>query len=104
MKLDTNTNPHGLGKYALLNLRKIESLTPEIREALNLLNRLNILEWGVKGAPDEFFVMKLRDTNTSAGLIAYAAKAKETDPEWAQEVLELAKRSSHNSPYCKLPD
>lgn len=86
MKLDRNTNSDGHGKYALLNLRK------------------NTIEWGAPGSPDEFFVIKLRDVHSTAALRAYADSIQESDPEFANEVRELARRSGYCLKDCKEPD
>ena len=48
--------------------------------------------------------MKLRDINSFNGLVGYAAKAEETDNEWANEVRALLPRAGINSPFCKIPD
>ena len=86
MKLDRNENPNGKGKYALLNLRT------------------NKIEWGFVGDPDEFFVVKLKDKHAKAALEAYADSIIHDDPEFAEEVMELAMRAGADSPYCKAPD
>lgn len=86
MKLDRNINATGIGKYALINLRK------------------NTVEWGSVGSDDEFFVFKLKDVYAPAALEAYAAAAEPFDPEWAAEVRELASRAGINHPHCKTPD
>jgi hypothetical protein len=83
MKLDRNVNKDGKGKYALINLRT------------------NKVEWGFQGHPDEFFVIKLKDMNAGAALIAYAESCYKHDPEFAQEVMELAKRAGQRNPHCK---
>lgn len=105
MKMDCNDEEKGSNKYALLNLRKFNKDTsPELKQALNLLNEAGIIEWGEVGFSDEFFVMKLRDINSFNGLVGYAAKAEETDNEWANEVRALLPRAGINSPFCKIPD
>ena len=88
MKLDRDTNPSGKGKYALINLRK------------------DTVEWGRPYEPDEFFVIKLRDTHAHAALQAYADSVKQAgnDPEYAKAVQALADRSGTNSTFCKNPD
>jgi len=86
MKLDRNKNANGKGKYALLNLRT------------------NKIEWGAVGEPDEFFLIKLRDKHAKAALEAYADSIVREDPEFAEEVMELAMRAGADNPYCKAPD
>ena len=86
MKLDRNENQNGRGKYALLNLRK------------------NKIEWGCVDDPDEFFVIKLRDRYAKEALEAYANAVRSADPEFAEQVIELAMRAGPDSPYCKEPD
>lgn len=86
MKLDRNENPNGKGKYALLNLRTDK------------------IEWGCVGEPDEFFVIKLKDKHAKNALEAYADSIVDDDPEFAEEVMELAMRAGADNPYCKAPD
>lgn len=86
MRLDRNVSEEGRDKYALLNLRR------------------NTIEWGRVGDFDEFFVIKLRDRHAPAALLAYAESIGRTDPEFAEEVRELAARSGEASPFCKEPD
>lgn len=111
MKLDRNATKDGDGKYAILNLRRLRglgpgdgSLPPEIERAVTDLEAAGILEWSVKGEADEAFVMKLKDKWSEAGIRAYADAAQDEDPEYAQEVRELARRAGKNSPFCKRPD
>jgi hypothetical protein len=115
MDLDRNTNPDGLGKYALINLRKLNEQcespetfhrwTPAIEQALETLEKEGVLEWGKPGAVDEFFVIKLRDLNAPDALLAYAQAAKTNgDPEFSGRVWDLACRSGRMSPFAQLPD
>ena len=105
MQLDRNLNPDGKGKYALINLRKIEGCprTP-LELAAAILAHPDCVEWGCVGAPDEFWLIKLKDRFAQGALRAYADEAQESDPEYAQAVLELAQRSGPDSPFCKTPD
>lgn len=105
MKLDRNKNPSGKGKYALINLRKIpgDPRTPQELAAAILANP-ECVEFGEARGPDEFWPIKLKDKNADAALYAYAGKALATDPEYAAEVVELARRAGANSPYCQAPD
>ena len=105
MKMDRNLVLGGLGKYTLINLRKL-SKTPsdELLNALEVLRKNGIIELGQPNEADEFFVIKLRDINAHAALTGYAVEADKTDPEWANEVREMLPRSGENSFYCKQPD
>lgn len=116
MKLDRNLNHDGHGKYALLKLRELDHLDDAgsmltfyngiprgIRNALKTLENAGILDWG-DTEDSEFFVIRLKDVNTQAALIAYAGAAKRDDAEWAREILALAARSGPNHPHCKRPD
>lgn len=106
MKMDRNINDGGLGKYAVVNLRKLKPYmnVPEVAEALKVLEAAEALEWGRTGEPDEFFLIKLKDINAEHALIAYADQANITDKEFAGEVYELAQRAGANNPFCKHPD
>lgn len=106
MKLDRNQSSDGLGKYALINLRKLyqPGLPMEATAAVQLLSDLGILEWGRVGEQDEFFLMKLKDIFSPGGLRGYADMAEAVDPEWAAEVREMLPRAGTNSPFCKRPD
>lgn len=106
MKLDRNDK--GIGKYALVNMRKITALSPEQREnvdeALKELEHAGVLEYGKVGECDEFFVIKLRDAFAFGGLTGYAIAASIKDKELAEEIEHLTARSGPFSPYCKDPD
>lgn len=51
----------------------------------------------------DFFVIRLRDKYAAAALAAYAGAAMREDPEYALEVMNLAKMAAE-SPYQKQPD
>lgn len=87
MKFDRDLNDDGQGKYELRNLRTGQVVT----------------DCGV-GDEHEFMVIMLKDINAEAGLRAYAAKAAETDIEWAATIERMADRAGPNSPFCKVPD
>lgn len=105
MQLDRNTNPDGKGKYALINLRKIagDPRTPQ-EMATAIQAQPDAVQFGFVGAPDEFWLIKLKDKYASAALQAYADAAEADDPEYAAQVREVAQRSGFNSPFCKTPD
>lgn len=114
MKMDRSISDDGLGKYALINLRRLNETcgsqetfqrwSPEIEKAMSVLEEAGALEFGRVGDHDEFLVIKLKDINAPGGLAGYANKADETDKEWADEVRSMIPRAGINSPYCKIPD
>lgn len=105
MKLDRNLNPSGKGKYALINLRKIEG-DPRTAESMAQAISKNpeSIEFGLVGAPDEFWLIKLKDKYAGAALQAYADAARVDDPEYADQVEAMAMRAGANSAFCKKPD
>jgi glutamine synthetase len=114
MKLDRNIPGNkGRGKYAILNLRKIDAprdgstyanYASRINEAIRLLEETGILEWGNVGSESEFFLIKLKDQFSTPALKAYASAAEDHDFEYACEVRDMAMRSGKYNPFCKLPD
>ena len=122
MKLDHNTNPDGRGKYALINLRKLQAPLQGACIEMPDGSRFyhipeDAVEWGNTVA-DEFFVLKLKDRFAGVALRAYAAavlahsedlrrhavpQAGEWE-EYAEEIDNLADRAGLNHPLCKLPD
>lgn len=114
MRMDRNENPDGCGKYAIVNLRKLNHLAghvgtfrrwaPEVQAALDTLEAIGALEWGAVGQPDEFFLVKLKDKHAQAALGAYAWSVSADDPEFAREIAALASRSGPAHPLCKAPD
>lgn len=128
MKLDRNINANRRGKYALLKLRRlteIEAWDGSDGEALDrkaaldaiaLLERAGILDWGYAGTDGEFFVIRLKDKYAGAAIEAYAnavaADARKEPNEalskdkfqWSVQVLKLAENAGPLSPFCKQPD
>lgn len=102
MKLDRN-GPNGLGKYAVVKLRKIGPGDDEARAHLDALVTGGFVEMGSTGDAEEFFVIKLKDRFAPAALRAYAEAAAAVDPEYAIEVLELVVRAIGH-PNRKTPD
>lgn len=108
MKLDRNlTGNAGRGKYALLKLRVFDDLTEPAVEraeaAFDELLKLGILDFGM--TPEtEFFVMRIKDKYAASGLYGYANAAHIDDPEYAEEIEEMAMRAGPTSPFCKKPD
>jgi hypothetical protein len=116
MKLDRNIRgKDGKGKYALVRLRSIEP-GDKAHVLLKQLEVLGVLDWGVVGDPDEFFVIKLRDKYAAPAIAAYAkAVAADANAEvdeiaykekvqWSLDVQKLGERAGVLSPFCKQPD
>lgn len=116
MKLDRNINGNGSGKYGLVNNRRLAQIRAwdggdgevadqqAVEDAINLLTRAKVIEWGYSGTAEEFFVIKLKDRCAGDALAAYAATAALFDPEYSNEIVTLAERAGLNSPFCKDPD
>jgi hypothetical protein len=109
MKLDRHINQDGVGKYALIKMRKLAEYrgtvhAPAIKDAVNFLVERGILDWGVAGTESEFMVIRLKDAYAAEALEAYAHEAGRFDPEYASEIREMADRAGPNSPWCKKPD
>ena len=114
MKLDRNIQEtEGRGKYAIVLMRRLdeyrsnktfERYTPEIERAIRLLEDTGIIDFGIVGTDAEFFLIRLKDKYAQAALSAYAEAATPDDPEYASEIIEMAKRSGPASPWCKAPD
>ncbi len=107
MKLDRSINPDGRGKYALIRLRAFDAMPLDVANrahtCIGELERLGMIDWGEVGTPSEFFVIKLRDAYARLALLAYSYTVK-GDPEYAEDVRELAERAGERSPHCKEPD
>lgn len=119
MKLDRNINGNRRGKYALLKLRRLteieawdggdgEALDRQaVIDAIALLERAGVLDWGYAGTEGEFMVMRLKDKYAYRGMMGYykaITLEDDMDAEYAQEILDMAKRSGPNNPWCKKPD
>ena len=111
--MDRNLDDNGgLGKYAIINLRRLEAfrngtfgdLEPGVANALKLLESRGILEWGRVGTEHEFFLIKLKDRNSLAALSGYCNSIFDRDPEFATEILEMMTRAGPASKWCKDPD
>lgn len=87
MRLDRKINPNGMGKYELYNNRKKE-----------------IVYDCKPNQEHEFFVIMLKDRHARKALVAYANSIKDTDPDFAYDVMQLANRSGIHSKWCKEPD
>lgn len=104
MKLDRDINETGKGKYALINMRKIEGdpRTPQ-ELAAAILAHPEAVEFGTVGTEGEFFVIKLKDAYAQDALHAYAVAASDDDNEYGLAVERLAMRAGPDSPFCKRP-
>lgn len=101
MKLDRNINPDGTGKYALILQRKTPFVSRPFSPGMVLMREESI-DFG--NTPEtEFFVIRLKDIYAPAALIAYAEAARRDDPEYADEIAELARRSMEY-PNKRKPD
>lgn len=116
MKLDRNINGNKRGKYALIKLRRLTEIEAwdggdgeiadrqAVIDAIALLERAGILDWGFAGTEGEFMVIRLKDKYAKEALWAYGNEADKDDPEYASDIFEMANRSGDNSPFCKKPD
>ena len=118
MKLDRNESRgpiEGCGKYALIDMRKLNELyaghstfsqlSPDLQAAFALLERKGLIQYGAVGEKDEFFVLKLKDRHSRPALLAYSDSiARHGDLEFGEEVLALADRAGEKNPWCKEPD
>lgn len=100
MKLDRNTNPDGRGKYALIKLRDnpIAGFGGNVGGVPNCVAvKESAIDYG--NTPEtEFFVIRLADKFAANALHAYAISCKVEDPEFSQEVLDLANRAAAYEP------
>ena len=98
MKLDrtTKANGPGTGKYALIKLRAIKALSPElqitVKDALSMLQALGVLDYAAEG-DSECFVIRMKDKAAPPALAAYAASVFPHDREFGQEILHLVNRA-----------
>ena len=113
MQLDRNINEDGCGKYAVINLRRLNDVhshagtfhrwSPAIEEALKTLDEAGCLDWGKAGGDSEFFLIRLKDRSAEAALRAYANDAAQYDGVWAAQVADLADVAAAH-PAKKTPD
>lgn len=111
MKLDRNINADGVGKYALVQMRKLRELLVQPRpESLDLSNawalliQAGVIHFGDEGPGEQFFVMKYKDKFSGDALHAYAEAANEeakreflatgTDDELAEYVTEMYREAA----------
>lgn len=105
MQLDRNLPGNaGRGKYALLKLRMLNKNDPTMVAAIEYLEQAGVVDWGDLGSETEFFVIRLKDRYAQEALHGYACEARSADPEWADEVTEMANRAGPANRWCKYPD
>lgn len=107
MELVRNNTKDGSCKYALIRLDKMrkDGTFKNIEEFLKLYPELKeYIEFGEPHSEEEFFVIKLKDINSTRALTAYVFEAEKSDPEFALEVMDLALRSGKRHRKCKQPD
>ena len=107
MKLVRNTTSDGSCKYALLRIDKMlkDGEFTFIQDFLEKYPELKkYIEFGEPNTEEEFFVIKLKDINSTRALTAYVLESDKTDPEFALEVMDLALRSGKRHTSCKQPD
>lgn len=85
MRLDRYGDPGGPGRYSIIDNRTGERTD-------------------IRHPTDDFFVIKLKDRNSRAALLAYADAAEASDPELAADVRHLAEGAGPGHPLCKQPD
>lgn len=91
MKLDRNSNPSGVGKYALIKLRNMPEGYPKVSGSGNEFVTVpsNCVDFG--DTPDtEFFVIRLKDKYAERALLSYALAAMKDDPEYGSEIKKLS--------------
>ncbi len=103
MKLDRNLGI-GRGKYALIKMREVHHLHESNDSHCTPVFTIPVsaVDFG-DSAETDFFVIRLKDKYAAKALTAYACAASEDDPEYAQEILELARRADTH-PSKKRPD
>jgi len=99
MKLDRNLGI-GRGKYALIKLRE-DPIIGTTDEG-NIVMKGSAIDFGDSPETD-FFVIRIKDKYAAAALAAYAGAAMRDDPEYAVEILNLAKKAAEH-PTPRIPD
>ena len=103
----------GLCKYALIRLDKLseedlkrlqETEYPHTELVEMLRKHPRLIEFGLTGSEEEFFVIKLKDRRASSALAMYAFECRRAgDEEMQRDVDELVYRSE-TSDFKKDPD
>lgn len=98
-KLTRNETEDGTCKYGLIRMDKIRKLPTskqaELGQLFFSLEGEGIFESAGKEDSEEAFVIKLKDENAAAALMAYANSINVKDPELATEVRQLAYRAKN---------
>lgn len=110
MKLDRNITKSKRGKYALIKLRPTDEIPGPISLNVEVFVdgihctpiRTTAIDCGNTDDTD-FFVIRLKDKFAYAALFAYAKEAEKDDPEYAQDIFELATKAKMH-PNKKMPD
>lgn len=105
MQLDRNRNSNGMGKYALVLLRRTGPLEKtKLQGHHDLYYVLNDRCVDLGDKPEtEFFVLRLKDKHAAAALYAYAESIEAEDPEFSLQVRDLAVKSEEH-PNRQAPD
>jgi hypothetical protein len=99
MKLDRNIplgKQTGIGKYALIKMREYGGKPPDAathwvsKEPVFVVPK-RLVDFGC--GESEFFVIRLKDKYAYPALLAYADAAERDDPEYANEIREMAARA-----------
>ena len=103
MQLDRNKNPDGVGKYALVLLRRAHPIPLASAEEWN--RKYYVVEESCMdfGRENEFFVLRLKDKHAAAALFAYSESIAAEDPEFSMQVRDLAVKSEEH-PNRHAPD
>ena len=91
MRLDSEINADGTGKYALIKLREAPfTKSVEIGSRLYSIVPNAAIDFGKE---DEFFVIRLKDIGAVSALMAYAKVYSTIDPEWTQSIYAMIQRA-----------
>jgi len=96
MKLDRNITRPRKGKYALIKLRNLRAYSRWQFFEETCLHHSKVPSDAIDfGNTDEtdFFVIRLKDKFAAPALRAYAKVARKAEPEYANEILLLAKKA-----------
>lgn len=108
MRLQRNIAGHN--RFVVIDMQKLGRFADTKAEVLTALEEASDEEFsaavqlGAPGDPDEHFVLKLKDRNAQAALLAYAESAAQDDPALARDVRQLASQAGPAHPHCKQPD
>lgn len=118
MRLQRNITQDGKCKYAIVRLDKLRALQktypPMVSAkpgdadqaataALQTLERLNLIEYGEPGSPEECFVIKLKDKFCAPTLITYHEEIM-AEFNKTKSAIEILKSIPNNSAVQQLED